>query len=545
LRATNRPEVILITMSAEWGRLDRLIDLAESIAGSWGARGRNSTSVGQERAVLRLFGVQGLDGRDRPLAGEVVDRYVGRDASRLSAGIALPFAMALLEYDLTPQQLAHDVTSGAIDLALEAELLREPDRRAVAEEEARRLAEAAVDRMDANRTARRELVGLLGEAPRPWLGTTLAEPAINRAIREAVGLVGDGIDLLRVEVPLGRELATRLTDAGMELPDWPSFEWPFDSAARRRGEDEVAPTGSQRGIADLRAELDETAAGRRRYVALGTAGPALAAPEQAVVAAFERIDVVEADPMAEIVSGNVDPDRALSDHSFAHRLLKRAGTMLLIGPGPLVVAPDLASGLPSDAATRAGRALALQLLAATLAKGDGLPAEQIAIGGLPAWLTDEPRPVARAVAEVAVRTALFPGHALAFEEPQTTSDRSGMWPFMLAAILPGAGRAAFVLRRPSAGSAREAIQTTRAAVAVAREMTDAHGDRALDGPALEHARALVRAATETLERLGDAGWRSILGESLTRGERLRLGSDAVVERTESFDPLAPALEPAI
>ena len=47
--------------------------------------------------------------------------------------------MALLEYDLDPQQLALDVASGAVDLALEAELLRESDRRAVAETEATRL----------------------------------------------------------------------------------------------------------------------------------------------------------------------------------------------------------------------------------------------------------------------------------------------------------------------------------------------------------------------------------------------------------------------
>jgi hypothetical protein len=532
-------------MSAEWGRLDRLVDLAGSIAGSWGARGRASTSVGQERAVLRLFGVHGLDSRGRPLAGEVVDRYVDGDPARLAGGIALPFAMALVEYDLAPLELALDVASGAVDLELEAELLREPDRRVVAEEEARRLATAAVERIDANRTARRELVDMLGEAPRPWMGTTLVEPAINRAIREAVMRVAEGIDLLRVEVPVGRELAARLTDAGMELPDWPTYDSRFSTAADRDHEDEIAPTGSQRGIAELRSELDETAAGRRRYVALATAGPALAAPEQAVVAAFERIDVVEADAMAEIVAGSVDPDRALADHSFAHKLLRRAGATLVIGAGPLVVAPDLASGLPSDAATRGGRALALQLVAAKLARLDGLPPEQIVIGGLPAWLTDEPRPAARAAAEVALRAELFVGHALSFEEPVTTPDRGALWPFVLASVLPGGSRAAFVTRRPGSTPMREAVHVSRAAVAVAAELATAFGQRSLEGPALDHARSVVRAAIDTLERLGNHGWRAVLGESLVRGERLRLGSDAVVERTEAFDPLQPVLEPVI
>ena len=51
-----------------------------------------------------------------------------------------------------------------------------------------------------------------------------------------------------------------------------------------------------------------------------TVTSAFAAPEQAVVAAFERIDLVEADPIRDIVEDNVDPERALADHAFAHRL---------------------------------------------------------------------------------------------------------------------------------------------------------------------------------------------------------------------------------
>ena len=73
--------------------------------------------------------------------------------------------MSLLEYDLEPQQLALDVASGAIDLGLEGELLRERDRRAIAEVEATRLADAAIERIDAQRTVRRETIDMLGEAP--------------------------------------------------------------------------------------------------------------------------------------------------------------------------------------------------------------------------------------------------------------------------------------------------------------------------------------------------------------------------------------------
>ena len=77
-------------------------------------------------------------------------------AAGSAAASLLPFAMALVEYDLQPQRLALDIASGAVDLGMEAELLRESDRRAVAEEEARRLAQRGdrPDRCQPDRPAR-------------------------------------------------------------------------------------------------------------------------------------------------------------------------------------------------------------------------------------------------------------------------------------------------------------------------------------------------------------------------------------------------------
>ncbi len=107
--------------------------------------------------------VTGLDRSGHPLAGAAVDRWLSTSRDGLGGGIALPFAMALMEYDLEPQSLALDVASSAVDLALESQLLRDPARRASAESEATRLMVAATDRIDANRTARMELQDLLGE----------------------------------------------------------------------------------------------------------------------------------------------------------------------------------------------------------------------------------------------------------------------------------------------------------------------------------------------------------------------------------------------
>ena len=92
--------------------VERLAERAETLAGAWGARARASTTPGQERAILRLFGVTGLDRSGRPLAGAAVDRWLASARDGLGGGIALPFTMAMTEYDLDPQQLALDVATG-------------------------------------------------------------------------------------------------------------------------------------------------------------------------------------------------------------------------------------------------------------------------------------------------------------------------------------------------------------------------------------------------------------------------------------------------
>ena len=181
-----------------------------------------------------------------------------------------------------------------------------------------------------------------------------------------------------------------------------------------------------------------------------TDAPALAAPDQAVVAAFERIDIVIADPMREIVAGRVDPDRALADHVFAHRLLARAGTQVLVPAGPLIVAGDLAKGVPSDPATRAGRALALQLLAVALARRDGLGPDAVVVGAFPDWLIEESGAPARVAAEIALRRSLLPGHPLAFVEPAVRPDLAMLWHAIVGALLADAGDALAVVRRPGA-----------------------------------------------------------------------------------------------
>ena len=273
--------------------------------------------------------------------------------------------------------------------------------------------------------------------------------------------------------------------------------------------------------------------------------PPLGAPEGAVVAGFERIDVARSDPLVEIVDGHVAPDRALADHAFAQGLLARAGVAIVIGPGPLVVGPDLARGVPSDPAIRAGRALALQLVAVALARGNGLPADQVLVGGLTPWLADG-TPVARAAGEIALRRALLPRHGLVFDEPQPVRAgwRSG--------------------RRSSAGSSREprrtatvrhrpdlrTIRASRVAAAVATDLGTALEPGALVARARPRP-GCADAAARALEQMADQGWRAVIGDTPAPGRTpgsSRRGSPSgptasIRSGGSSAEPAEPASRP--
>jgi hypothetical protein len=518
---------------------------------------RRSATIAQERAILRMLGVDGLDRAGHPLAASLAERYCGSDQGRLARGVILPFAVALLEYDLPARELALEGASGAIDLGLEAELLERPDRLAAAEAHASKLLNAALARFDANKTAAHEMHDVLGSPDEPWLGVALRAAEVEPAVVEAKALVGAGADVVQVRIPASWEFAEARRHAGLQTPEF--FEVAVSKgkdgrgsagrgsvgsgaaereADRRRGlrarlplpqrsDGDLVPAGSQRGLAALRNAADEAAADRGCYASLMTVTSAFAAPEQAVVAGFERIDLVEADPIREIVEDNVDPERALADHAFAHRLQARAGCRVVMGSGPLALGADVASGMPSDAATRAGRALALQALGVELALADGLPVDRLLLGAVPDWVAAEGD--ARAILVQAwLRRIVFPGHRLTIQEPRADTQSHDRASVLMTALAGAA--VSLVVRDRAVGAVAESAADLGAAAAAAAAVRAALGDETLHGDAAELATRTLRAADAALERLAGEGWTSLLGPGGQGHAAERFGRAAVVER---------------
>jgi hypothetical protein len=512
----------------------RAADLA---AGLSSAASRSAT-IAQERAVLRMLGVDGLDNAGRPLAATLAERYSGSGPDRLARGVLLPFVVAMIEYDMPAREVALEGAAGAIDMTLEAELLERPDRLAAAERLARELLAAALERFDANRTATREMRDVLGLPAEPWLGVSLEATEVAAATIELRALIGEGADLVKVRVPASWEFEEARRRAGLETPGLFGSEEPNRPGDGRAGDrrrqaqparhpEDPVPAGSQRGLTLLRSAADDAAARRGCYASLMTVTSAFAAPEQAVVAAFERIDYVEADPIREIVEDNVDPERALADHAFAHRLQARAGSRLIIGPGPLALGADLVSGIASDAATRAGRALALQALGVELALADGLPADRLFLGAVPEWSVGDGSAVS-VLLQPWLRRTVFPGHGLVVGGPNGWLGSIGAAVGLVAALVGGAGSIVVAPAKPGGVAAVAADLAT--AAGTAKTLRTALGDGELHGDAAELAAVTLRVASAVLERLSTEGWGSLLGNPGRGTSGERLGGSAVVER---------------
>jgi hypothetical protein len=260
-----------------------------------------------------------------------------------------------------------------------------------------------------------------------------------------------------------------------------------------------------------------------------TVTSAFAAPEQAVVAAFERIDFVGADPVCEIVEDNVDPERALADHSFAHRLQARAGCRVVIGPGPLALGADVVSGVPSDSATRSGRALALQALGVELALADGLPADRLMLGAVPDWAAEDGDPGAMLL-QAWLRRIVFPDHRLVMGGTRGWLTSAGGAAAMVSALT--SANVALVLEPSLAGNVGSVATDLAAAAGTARALRTTLGDGDLHGDAVDLADRTLSAAGEVLQKLAAEGWESLLGPVGGGADGERLGRSAVVERAD-------------
>lgn len=333
-------------LKLDWVKVDKARQAASAIADRVVEDLGPYTTVTVERAICRLFGIDGVDRYDVPLANRVVDQL--RSGNVAEQGAAYWLAQGALSTGLAPQTLAEAVAAGSLDLTAQ-EKHHAFDCQLWAKEQA----EKAVSRIRKNRAARQALIRKHGEGSEPWLYAIVATGNIYEDIIQAQAAAGQGADVIAV-----------IRTTGQSLLDYV----PYGATTEGFG----GTTASQENFRLMRQALDEKGEELGRYIRLCNYCSGLCMPEIAVMGAFERLDVMLNDALYGILFRDINMQRTLIDQSFSRMINGAAGIIINTGEDNYLTT--------SDAFEEAHTVLASQFINEQFALRAGMREQQMGLG---------------------------------------------------------------------------------------------------------------------------------------------------------------------
>ncbi|MDR6225441.1 lysine 5,6-aminomutase subunit alpha [Desmospora profundinema] len=304
------------------------------------------TTVAVERTVLRLMGVDGVDGEGIPLPNVLVDHVRERDG--LDRGVAPWVINASLQLGVDPQTVAERVGTDTIDLGTlpwaEEEIIRKKGRE---------WAMAGLNRIRDRRREREHLLQTWGEGRQPYLYVIVATGDIREDAVQGRSAARQGADIVAV-----------IRSTGQSLIDYV----PYGETREGFG----GTYATQENFRIMRQALDKVGREEGRYIRLCNYCSGLCMPEIAAMGALERLDVMLNDALYGILFRDINMQRTLIDQSFSRMINGYAGIMINTGEDNYLTT--------ADAVEAAHTVLASQFINEQFARLAGLPPEQMGLG---------------------------------------------------------------------------------------------------------------------------------------------------------------------
>ncbi|MFC7440115.1 lysine 5,6-aminomutase subunit alpha [Laceyella putida] len=341
------------------------------------------TTVAVERTVLRLLGIDGIDGDGVPLPNVIVDQLLAE--GKLASGAAVWVIQAMLAYELSAQEVAEKVAHG------ELHLLRVPY---IPLEEiwvrGRELAQAGLDRIWAKRMEREAWIKRIGEGRQPYLYVIVATGDIYEDVVQARAAARQGADIIAV-----------IRSTGQSLLDYVPY------GATREGFGGTFAT--QENFRIMRQALDEVGAEVGRYIRLCNYCSGLCMPEIAAMGALERLDVMLNDALYGILFRDINMQRTLIDQAFSRMINSYAGIVINTGEDNYLTT--------ADAVEAAHTVTASQFINEQLALLSGLPPAQMGLGHAFEINPDLEDGLLLEIAQAQLARELFPDAPLKYMPP--------------------------------------------------------------------------------------------------------------------------------
>lgn len=326
--------------------IQRARDASARIADDMDAFIRGRTTIAVERAVLRLYGVDGVGQDDIPWPNLFLDAL--SEQGLLDQGVTRPLVRAMIATQRDAQTVVEAISRGEIALDTLPDV-DEAEIQAVAHQ----LATDAIKRVRDQRERRDALLATSKKQEGPMLYVIVATGNIYEDVVQARVAARQGADIIAV-----------IRTTGQSLLDFV----PFGATTEGYG----GTYATQENFRIMREGLDEVGEELGRYIRLCNYCSGLCMPEIAAMGAIERLDVMLNDALYGILFRDINPERTFVDQYFSRMINSHAGIIINTGEDNYLTT--------ADAVEAAHTVLSSQFINEQFALRSGLPPAQMGLG---------------------------------------------------------------------------------------------------------------------------------------------------------------------
>ncbi len=304
----DRPRIRLDKKLVDYAR-----ELAKEITDQVQEMINQHSTVSVERAVLRLFGVDGVTDDQIPLVNVVVDKI--KEWEMLQDGVAKPIVNAMIVLDKNVQEVAEAVVDG-LDLR---SLPRVSDDKLNLKMQ--ELSRQSLEKIEKISQYRESLLKELGDPPQPYKYLIVATGNIYEDVVQARAAVKQGADIIAV-----------IRSTAQSLLDYV----PYGATTEGYG----GTYATQENFRIMRQALDDMARKVGRYIRQVNYASGLCMPEIAALAALEGLDILLNDAMYGILFRDINMIRTFTDQYISRLLCAFSGITINTGEDNYLTTAD-------------------------------------------------------------------------------------------------------------------------------------------------------------------------------------------------------------
>lgn len=333
-------------LGIDWSLVEKARESAFNIANSVNEYVQDYSTVSVERTICRLLGIDGINEEDIPLPNVVVDHM--KEKNILINGAAYILGNAMIELDLTPQEIAEKVAKGDLDLSKITPHKPEDSLKKIEP-----IVNATVEKIKENKKYRDDFINNIGEGTQPYLYVIVATGNVYEDVVQAQAAARQGADIIAV-----------IRSTGQSLLDYV----PYGPTTEGFG----GTFATQENFKIMRKALDEVGHEVGRYIRLVNYASGLCMPEIAAMGALERLDVMLNDALYGILFRDINMKRTIIDQHFSRVINGFAGIIINTGEDNYLTT--------ADAFEEAHTVLASDLINEQMALTAGIPKPQMGLG---------------------------------------------------------------------------------------------------------------------------------------------------------------------